>query len=74
MLSVGALASLQRFAAEATVWHEVKEGYLGAYFDEGLQNPLLLQVVSQGHKQSVFAYESSICWHVVQTRGQFDSA
>eukprot|EP01048_Picozoa_sp_COSAG05_P008433 COSAG05_NODE_642_length_8135_cov_20.343703_8_plen_563_part_00 len=47
VLSGDALAGLQRFAEEATVFHEVKHGYLGAYFDEGLSSPLLEQVVEE---------------------------
>lgn len=44
VLSPPALAGLLAFAQQATVWHEAKNGYLGAYFDEGWNCPLLLQV------------------------------
>ena len=47
VLSKQALAALLRFAREATVWHDPNNGYLGAYFEEGWTNPLLLQLVEE---------------------------
>ena len=46
-LSEAALASLLRFAEDATVWHQANQGYLGAYWEEGLNCPLLVQVVEE---------------------------
>ena len=46
-LSAAALASLLRFAEDATVWHQANQGYLGAYWEEGLNCPLLVQVVEE---------------------------
>ena len=37
VLSVEALESLQRFAEEATVWHEVKDGYLVRFLLKNLR-------------------------------------
>ena len=44
LLSLQALHSLRNFLLEATIWFDVKEGYLGAYHDEGLNGPLLRQL------------------------------
>eukprot|EP01045_Picozoa_sp_COSAG04_P001466 COSAG04_NODE_49_length_31209_cov_11.630248_19_plen_504_part_00 len=50
LLSPSTLAALQRFVEEATIWHDVKYGlgsYLGAYLEEGLHGPLLLQLEAE---------------------------
>ena len=44
LLSFQALHNLRNFLLEATIWFDVKEGYLGAYHDEGLNGPLLTQL------------------------------
>eukprot|EP01047_Picozoa_sp_COSAG01_P017822 COSAG01_NODE_952_length_12499_cov_84.157661_4_plen_78_part_00 len=49
VLSPLALQSLLRFTRDATIWHEVNAGYLGAYFEEGFNCPLLLQVLPPEH-------------------------
>ena len=43
LLSAPALAALQRFCMEATIWFDCKEhgGYLGAYLHEGFDHPVL---------------------------------
>ena len=44
LLSAPALAALQRFCVEATIWFDCKEhgGYLGAYLHEGFDHPVLI--------------------------------
>ena len=44
LLSAPALAALQRFCREATIWFDCKEhgGYLGAYLHEGFDHPVLI--------------------------------
>ena len=44
LLSPPALATLQRFCMEATIWFDCKEhgGYLGAYLHEGFDHPVLI--------------------------------
>ena len=44
LLSAPALAALQRFCMEATIWFDCKEhgGYLGAYLHEGFDHPVLI--------------------------------
>ena len=43
-----ALAALRKFCLESTVWFELKgAGYLGAYFREGFNDPLLLTIAEE---------------------------
>ena len=44
LLSQEALQKIRQFLLESTIWFDVKEGYLGAYHDEGLNGPLLRQI------------------------------
>ncbi len=47
-LSPTALESLRKFLLGSTIWFEVKNnGYLGAYFKEGLANPLIIQIANE---------------------------
>ena len=50
-LLVGAAGALARWCADATVWFEAKPaslgGYVGAYYFDGLSNPLLWQVARE---------------------------
>jgi hypothetical protein len=49
LLTPRALARVRAWLREASVWHEVKptRGYLGAYMDDGLANPLLLRIARE---------------------------
>lgn len=47
LLSDEALAAVRDFCWDATVWNDVKVGYLGAYIKEGFSSPLLLQIAAQ---------------------------
>ncbi|KAH8098455.1 hypothetical protein JL720_1398 [Aureococcus anophagefferens] len=44
-LSPEALDELYHFCMDASIWFDVKPGYLGAYFDDGFTAPVLLRVV-----------------------------
>eukprot|EP00939_MAST-03C_sp_MAST-3C-sp1_P002928 g2928.t1 len=44
VLSPTTLARLLAFCEEATIFYDVKPGYLGAYMNEGFAHPLLLRV------------------------------
>lgn len=48
LLKPEALRSLWRFLMESTIWFHIEhpEGYVGAYVDDGLACPLLLQIAS----------------------------
>ena len=49
LLSAPALAALQRFCMEATIWFDCKEhgGYLGAYLHEGFDHPVLIALARE---------------------------
>ena len=49
LLSPLALAALQRFCLEATIWFDCKEhgGYLGAYLHEGFDHPVLIALARE---------------------------
>ena len=48
LLSPAALAQLQRFCLESTVWRRsYRQGYLGAYPESGFVSPLLLQLAAE---------------------------
>ena len=49
LLSASALATLQRFCLEATIWFDCKEhgGYLGAYLHEGFDHPVLIALARE---------------------------
>ena len=49
LLSAPALAALQRFCLEATIWFDCKEhgGYLGAYLHEGFDHPVLIALAHE---------------------------
>ena len=49
LLSAPALAALQRFCREATIWFDCKEhgGYLGAYLHEGFDHPVLIALARE---------------------------
>ena len=46
-LSPEALDELYHFCMDASIWFDVKPGYLGAYFDDGFTAPVLLRVVEE---------------------------
>merc|ERR1740121_3342081 len=46
-LSDEALQALLRFAMEATVWFDLKRGYLGAYMSSGWANDVLVKLVEE---------------------------
>lgn len=47
-LDPSALSALRKFCLESTVWFELKgAGYLGAYFREGFNDPLLLAIAQE---------------------------
>ena len=51
-LSPQALQSLQKFLLGSTIWFNVKKGgYLGAYLNEGLASPLILQIADELKKK-----------------------
>lgn len=53
LLSPAALAQLQRFCLESTVWRRsYRQGYLGAYPESGFVSPLLLLLAAE-HKAGV---------------------
>ena len=47
VLTDAALESLQEFALQATVFQNVKDGYLGAYRADGFVPPVLAQVAEE---------------------------
>ena len=47
LLSDDALHALREFCLKATVWNNLKNGYLGAYLHDGFSSPLLLQIASE---------------------------
>ncbi|MCW5733556.1 MAG: bacterial transcriptional activator domain-containing protein [Enhydrobacter sp.] len=48
LLTPAALAQLQRFCLESTVWRRsYRQGYLGAYPESGFVSPLLLQLAAE---------------------------
>ena len=44
LLKPAALETLRQFCLESTIWHDVKAGYLGAYFQEGFSSEVLLRL------------------------------
>ena len=46
-LSADALERLWRFCLDATVWYQVKRGYLGAYLVDGFATALALQIADE---------------------------
>ena len=46
-LTPGALERLWRFCLDATVWYQVKRGYLGAYLVDGFGTALALQIADE---------------------------
>ena len=46
LLSPAALAAVRTWCLEATVWNELKAGYLGASMHDGFASPLLLRIAS----------------------------
>jgi hypothetical protein len=46
-LAPAALAQLRSFCLEATVFFDVKPGYLGAYVNEGFSSPLMLDIFEE---------------------------
>ena len=45
LLAPEALRALRAFLLEATIWRDPKPSYLGAYWQDGMSSPVLLQVV-----------------------------
>lgn len=43
-LTPAALAAVREWLLEGTMWHQLKESYLGAYLEDGLASPLTLQM------------------------------
>jgi len=47
-LSPEAIASLRKFLLGSTIWFDIKKGgYLGAYLNEGLASPLIIQIANE---------------------------
>ncbi len=47
-LTPEALASMRNFLLCSTIWFDIKkDGYIGAYLEEGLANPLILQIAEE---------------------------
>lgn len=68
VLSEPARLALWRFCLESAIWHDVKDGYLGAYMKDGFHCGLLLQIAHElrvrlprildGHQlQTMWAYK-----------------
>ncbi len=52
LLKEDALQSLRRFCLESTIWKkDYKEGYIGAFLNDGFASPLLLQVAEELREQ-----------------------
>ncbi len=52
LLTTTALKSLREFLLGSTIWFDVKDnGYLGAYLNEGLANPLIIQIADELRKK-----------------------
>lgn len=49
LLSPKALASLQRYLLESTIWHDFDHigGFVASYLEDGLASPLLLQIADE---------------------------
>ena len=47
LLSQDALLRLRAFCRKATIWKDVKPGYLGTYLYDGFCEPLLLQIAHE---------------------------
>lgn len=48
VLSPAALAALRRVCRNSTFWHQIKgAGYLGAYFREGFNDPLIVRIAEE---------------------------
>ncbi|MBM3517933.1 MAG: tetratricopeptide repeat protein, partial [Alphaproteobacteria bacterium] len=47
LLTAAALEALCAYCLEATIWYQVKHGYLGAYLVDGLGTPLVLQIADE---------------------------
>ena len=47
LLSQDALLRLRAFCRKATIWKDVKPGYLGTYLNDGFCEPLLLQIAHE---------------------------
>mmetsp|Transcript_31585 Transcript_31585/g.88692 ORF Transcript_31585/g.88692 Transcript_31585/m.88692 type:complete len:508 (+) Transcript_31585:97-1620(+) len=47
LLSPKALDALLQFTLEATVWFELKTGYIGAYMSQGFANDVVVQLVQE---------------------------
>ncbi|MBT6442132.1 MAG: tetratricopeptide repeat protein [Alphaproteobacteria bacterium] len=47
LLSQEALTKLRAFCREATIWQDIKPGYLGTYLKDGFCTPLLLQIADE---------------------------
>ena len=46
-LSLRSVAALRTWAEEATIWHDIRRGYLGAHIGEGLLNGVLAVLVAE---------------------------
>ncbi len=52
LLTEDALVALRKFLQQSTIWYDVyRRGYLGAYFGEGLECGLLLQIAEELSKK-----------------------
>ncbi|MBS0336697.1 MAG: hypothetical protein JSS40_07785 [Proteobacteria bacterium] len=47
MLAPQALAAVQAFCLESTIWNELRGGYVGAYMPDGFSGRLLLRIASE---------------------------
>ena len=67
LLSPDALAALRRFLLESTIWFDFKYrgGYLGAFLNDGLACPLILQIAEEFRRKflDIFQdYRLMQCW------------
>ena len=59
LLSVVALEELLEFCRRATIWHDAKQGgYLGAYWRDGFDSPLLAQMAEEMRASMPRVFES----------------
>ena len=81
-LSAEALERLWRFCLQATIWYQVKEGYLGSYLVDGFGTDLALQIAEDlrarfprifGHHQlnQLWAYKYDARLQGIKTHADF---
>lgn len=75
LLSPQALASLQRYLLESTIWHDFDHigGFVASYLEDGLASPLLLQIadeIRQAFPQILGPHPLSQAWAFKALEGE----